>query len=374
MVNQIAHLREDPIITLSDKQKLEIKSYITNNIPPTTIGAFDDNRSKNLVFIIVESLNSWVIGKSYNNRLITPVLDSIMNQAGTVSCINVIPQVKDGNSSDGQLMYNTGLLPLRNGCTAILLGNNTFKSLANSLNVRMSMEFMAESASVWNHAETTKSYGYTSFVDNLYDDVLVADEAIFNTSIDSMRVMQQPFLAEITTISMHFPFDDQNVTRAEWIDNISCIDDLQREYLQMTHAFDAALGRFIDKMRKYDLYENSVIVIASDHHHATTHAGIEAPDSDISPITFIAVNTGYTKKIERTVGQIDIFPTILQIMNCQSEWRGLGTSILESSNASAVDAYGHLHGTSGTQSDSLKAKAWEISELILRSNYFNTKK
>ena len=135
----------------------------------------------------------------------------------------------------------------------------------------------------------------------------------------------------------------------------------------MTHYFDACLGRFLKGLEEAGLLENSVVVIVSDHHKK-----MRATDSEDKPmpIVFIALNTGITKRIEGPVGQIDVFPTVLDIMGVEDGWRGLGTTMLDSTNCSAVDRYGNLYGSSGSERDSLKTKAWDISDLMIRGNYF----
>ena len=114
---------------------------------------------------------------------------------------------------------------------------------------------------------------------------------------------------------------------------------------------------------------NTVIIIASDHHIGVLKNGAK----ETYPIAFIALNTGMTKKIDRPVGQIDVFPTVLQIMNRSREWEGLGMSMLDERNASSINASGVLIGTSGKHIDSMKREAWEISDLIIRGNYFDKK-
>ena len=72
-------------------------------------------------------------------------------------------------------------------------------------------------------------------------------------------------------------------------------------------------------------------------------------------MALIIANCGITAKIDRTVGQVDIFPTILNLTGNvgPKNYRGAGTSIL---------------------SPELTARrlqeAQTVSELILRTDYF----
>lgn len=136
-------------------------------------------------------------------------------------------------------------------------------------------------------------------------------------------------------------------------------------YYRMTNYFDTQLGIFLDRLKSSGIYDRSVIIIASDH-NVPLHGESEIGGA---PIVFVALNTGLTKSIDRIVGQIDVFPTIIDIMG-GGDWRGVGLSMLLDNNSSAVDATGKLYGHSTPEIDRYKADAWQISDLIIRSNYF----
>ncbi|MDO4320512.1 MAG: LTA synthase family protein [Bacteroidales bacterium] len=370
------HLRNKSSIT-PDAGEIElIESFVsmasTYHHKPDSV--FAHNRHKNLILIIVESLNSSVIGARYGNKSITPTIDSLLDNEGTIAALNVIPQINFGGSADGQMIYNTGLLPISNSVAANLYGDNVFHSLAGSSRFAEKAEIICENGTVWNHRTTSISYGY----DHLYEkkdfeqygitDSQGEDAALFDMAIKIIGHMRQPFMLELTTISMHFPFNDANATAASDIPDRT-IDD---RYLRMTNYFDRQLGIFIDRLKADGIYDNSVIVIASDHHFSMAEVTDDMNDRSVSPIAFIALNTGHTERIVRTVGQADVYPTILEITGIGDTeiWHGVGMSILDPANRSAVDRNGDLHGTSGDSIDERKRRAWQASDLIIRSNYF----
>lgn len=53
------------------------------------------------------------------------------------------------------------------------------------------------------------------------------------------------------------------------------------------------------------------------------------------------------------MNQIDIFTTVLDLLGIESEWHGLGHSILNSN-----------------YKNSLTERAWELSEQIIKGRYF----
>ena len=153
---------------------------------------------KNLILIIVESLNSWVVNNEYASREITPVLNRLLKEDGTVYCLDMTSQVREGYSSDGQLIYNTGLLPAANCATAVRYGDNRFIGIADVLPDYHSFEVIVESGKYWNHRVTTHSYGYDSLYENLIDkyaDVDIPyDRMLFLEAEILIESCRKPFL------------------------------------------------------------------------------------------------------------------------------------------------------------------------------------
>lgn len=359
-------------LDLDDNQKNDIKKLLNDLGKINGKGKHDQifaaNRHKNLLFIVVESLNAPYVGREWQNHRLTPVLDSLINSQGTISCLNVVAQVKDGSSSDGQLLYNTGLLPLQHGAAAMKFPDNKYKSLATAMGYANPTELIVEEGGFWNHRFTSLSYNYSRLIDNIRGHGMSDDAMILKAAADMLAKAPKPFMVEITTLTMHHPFATDGFGRTDWIDDIPDMGMLERNYCQTLHEFDRALGEFIEALKKSGVFDDTVIVIASDHDKST-----DAGNMDIrQPIAFIALNTGISEAVKRTVGQCDVYPTVLEIMGRGDYgWQGLGMSILNPRNNSAVDSEGKLHGTSGAYVDSVKREAWRISDMMIRSNYFS---
>lgn len=328
-------------------------------------GTVDFNEGKNLIFVIVESLNADIIGARYGGRSVTPVIDSLLADSTTFAALNVSCQVSTGGSSDGQMIYNTGLLPVFGNSTAMTYGgNHTFPSLAKSLPVADAQEFIVEGGEVWNHFVTSAAYGYSSLNDShsiaaLGIDVTETgqDRAVFEMALRLMPSMRQPFLAEIVTLSMHYPFIDEGAPRRSWIDSLPDIPTLERNYLQTLNYFDGELGRFLEGLKAEGLYDNSLIVLASDHDQAYKNNSRNAAERH--PIAFIALNSGVGRRIERPVYQMDVYPTILDLMGWRGDgYRGMGCSLV-------AEDY--------CMTDSMAAERRRASDLIIRSDYFKGK-
>lgn len=347
---------------LSDDELRIINDYLSSHDNFSKIGNFENNKSKNVIFIIVESLNAYVIEKRINGREITPFLNSLIHENGTIYSLNVETQVADGGSGDGQFIYNTGLLPLKGSMTPIMIVPNVnlhvltdhFTGLLNLGAV------FADDGKSWNQTKNFKTYGFTevySFENDAPDVILRGcDGAMFDKAINLIDKVSQPFFIEMVSISMHVPFMDPGAPSFDWLQQAGMSKN-ERNYLRMTAYFDEELQKFVTKLKERDLYDNTILILASDHSQNLAEAGAEHLDDIEIPIVFLATNTGMSKHIAIKNAQVDVFPTILEItgQSPATDYRGIGYSMLDSINNS-LDRINEIQN---------------ISDLILQGNYFS---
>lgn len=341
-------------------------------LPNNIASIFNKNKDKNLIFIVVESLNANAVNYKYGENKLMPVLSGLIDANGSVSTLEMIPQVRSGVSSDGQLILNTGLYPASDCTTVGMYGDNNFPSLAKILKQRYSFEIICEKESLWNHRITNKSFGYNTLVSNLNELALEqgtgCDETLFDTSLTIIDTLPNTFFAFLTTMSMHSPYKDKNVKRPNWISDIPDISEKMRDYLTMSNYFDTALGKFINELKQCGMYDNSIIVIASDHDAPID--GMTGPVGS-NRIVFVALNTGITLKIEHPVGQVDAFPTILHIMGQENEYTGMGISMFNPTNTGAIDKFGQIIGENiSPQLDSLLRLSSDVANIMHRTNTY----
>ncbi|MDE6704077.1 MAG: sulfatase-like hydrolase/transferase [Muribaculaceae bacterium] len=365
-------------LSLTETERANISDYLKTQAthePSPLIR----NRGKNLVFIIVESLNSSVINVTDGEHRLTPLLSELVSSDSVISSTGMLSQIIDGGSSDGQLIYNTGLLPLMNGVAAMSFGENQFPSLAKALSPASSAEFIVETAAVYNHRTTSCAFGYDTLHDasslqaaGLVSKDIGDDDAVLTYAFDQMLTMPQPFFTEITTLSMHFPFDIAGFEPAGWIDSLD-VPDKTKRYYQTVHYTDAAIGRFLSRLKDSPLADNTIVVIASDH-DCNPENIVDNDDMTVDfPILFIALGSGETLHYDGPMGQIDVFPTILDIMgveNSSNQWRGLGKSILSGGPTGAISRLRRISGNPDEEELMRLNRAFTISDTLIRSNYF----
>ena len=342
---------------------------------------YTDNRyavepGRNLILIIVESMNSWMLGRTVNGVEIMPRLNRLLGEEGTFSALHLIPQVKDGRSSDGHLMFNTGLLPARVGATAVLYGGNRYPALGHALKQKgyRTLNIVCDRAQDWNQVQTSPAYGF----DQLYDkstfesSETLDDSTLLARSLLVLRTIPEPFFAQVVTISTHAPNRAPVCPTA-----LSQYDTSSQELVNTMEAFhrlDRQLGQFIDSLQACGLYDRSVVAIVSDHDEVGLNV-LEGRDSRTladREVALVVLNTPYTVSYEAVAGQIDVYPTLLDVMGCNEyPWKGLGYSLLRTPVQSAVYWDRSVAGDTLSPFVSRQREAWNISNLVLTGNYFS---
>ncbi|MBQ8628649.1 MAG: sulfatase-like hydrolase/transferase [Prevotella sp.] len=125
-----------------------------------------------------------------------------------------------------------------------------------------------------------------------------------------------------------------------------------KNYLVNCHYMDKQIEGYINELKKKGVYDNSVIVIASDHDAHPWALGMEGKLSTNLPLYIINGGVDKTEAWQGECNQVDVYTTLADILGIQ-EWRGLGHTLLRKGYKNSVTD-----------------KTFEISELIIRSNYF----
>ena len=208
----------------------------------------------------------------------------------------------------------------------------------------------------------TEAYGF----DNLYsmidyqaeidheNDGFLSDGMIFNYASYKDKSIQQPYFSLILTMSMHQPYDAFEKHGFEVTDKN--LPQRYKNYLNSCHFFDMQIGKYFEELKAKGLYDNSLIVIVSDHDARPRYLDMEGKISDDIPIYIINGGFNPSEAWNGECNQLDVYTTILDIMGIGSKWRGLGHTLLNKNYQNSV--------TTETQ---------ELSDLIIYSNYFSTK-
>lgn len=286
--------------------------------------------TKNLIFILVESLCSYPINKSFDGVELTPNINKLLSEAYYNP--NMKSQALLGESSDGQFIYLTGLLPLKNGVTINEISAQnivTFVSLAKKQipNLYSQMIIPTEKNS-WSQEAMCKKYGIeTLFSKEGYPSEVKADwlndKQLFEFAMEKNKNLIPPFMSFILTSSMHSPYiksyENYNINYPK---NFST--EL-KHYLDNVHYMDKYLGKYLETLKGYPWYDECTIIITADH--KPNGPKLQVADETMFyslPLIIIHNKLNLSFPIE----QSSIFPTILDFFHIKSKWRGVGQSLL----------------------------------------------
>ncbi len=357
-----------PAYKLSAEERAEIELAIKESgNAALMIDSLPDNSGKNLILVVMESLNSQVLETTVNGKPIMPLLDSLRRSEGVIYFPAMQPKVGLGRSSDAAFMYLCGILPQLYNPVVEKFPDADYPSIAKNAHFRDAAKFLPSSQKVWNHVRVTKSQGFTEF----FADLALNRGATENgdsigmlTMIRELPKLKQPFFAAFFTIDGHDPYTILDGTTSD-ISADNSLSATEKVYLEKNRHTDEALRMLVTALKKDSLWDNSIIVIASDHNALERSLNSERFAS--KDIPFLILNSGVSLTSEKQVAQIDLYPTMLDLIGGNDYyWRGFGKSVLR--NPGYFDPDPAVGATLPESYPS--SKAWDLSELMVKGKYF----
>ena len=297
-----------------------------------------------LVVILVESLETWPLDqKDADGNDVMPCLNAFIRSRPTLTARNVICQKRYGESGDGQLIINSGLLPVKEGVACMKYANRTYPNFAHLF---PQSAIVNPVKNAWNQTIMTARYGYRQLLEpegitlkETWNDAQVVD--VLRHVCDTMR---RPGCILALTISSHTPFDRVAPT-------LRLPDDLPRDrasYLQCIHYADSCVGAFLAWADTAHSMRNATLVITGDHNIFT---------GEVCPLVIASPAITESKTIDRDCYQMDIYPTILHAIGQRGmSWQGFGADLLDDESLDCrpitVEA------------------AFELSDKLIRKDYF----
>ena len=371
----------------------EVKTWFA--LQPNYVPLSDSiSERKNLVVVLCESLESWVIGLRMEGKEITPNLNRAIADTQTLYAPNTLTQVKGGRSIDCQLLLNAGLLPLRSGCYAMKYTGNNYhtltKAMASTYNSR-SYLLTVDKPITWNQAQVAKAFGIDTLLskDSWQLDEKVGsrkklgDVSFMRQAVEKMKTEQiwkrgEHVYLQFVTYSGHNPFIlPDNLKRIQLKGNYP---RKMLDYMTMANYTDHAVGILLQYLKSRPDWHETMVVIVGDHE------GLAADRADIrrsaegrrvvsaSQFTpFIVLNSPVTMRYDGILGQVDMYPTILNLMHLDNYyWRGMGQSILDKRKVAV--AVGSQMNIEGDVSHATKVEinrltqAHTIADWVIRYN------
>lgn len=174
--------------------------------------------------------------------------------------------------------------------------------------------------------------------------------ASFERFVSSLRPARRPTLHFLHILLPHHPWqyfpggtryvarneNTAGLTGERWGASAELVTQGQQRYLLQVGYVDTLVGRLVEQLKAQGLYDESLLVITSDH-----GVGFEADGSlrtltpaNASDIAFVplfvkAPHQRRGRVDERSARTIDVLPTIADVLGAKLEWRTEGRSLLD---------------------------------------------
>ena len=376
---------------ITPEKQAEIERWLASQPKHQPADSVTEKRS-NLLIVFAESLESWVLEKKVDGKEITPCLNRLLKEKSTLYAPNVLTQVKGGRSIDAQLMICSGLLPLMSGTYSSLYYDNTFYTLQKAMRgLKHSRSYLLtiDKVSTWNQGAVARSFGTDTIIS--YHDFKMTEAFGTHKRIGDASFFQQcrekiergevwkpgeSVYMQFVTYSGHAPFKLPDHLRT--ITFPASIPEKAVDYMTTAHYTDKAIGDFVAYLKTLPQYKETIVVIVGDHEGLASYrqelVGNPAcrglvSDKQLTP--FIVLNSPVGMRYDKFMGQIDIYPTLLDLMQLDAyRWHGLGQSILDPRKQGvAVGSVMNVEGTGSDKEVERLKEAHTVSDYMLRYNW-----
>ena len=336
----------------------EEKLYLdTLNLPVSTNPDYPLERTnvqpgmspkKNLVMIMIESLSfkyiDYLSGENYG---VTPNIDRIASNGLVFENFFANGQ----RSVDGAQSILTGIPPLPGmpDITALsvnysslgqLASDNHYRTifLTTTLRESFSMDLIAGAAGFDDYHGLEDYPLLLNYIDAA-DRPLGWDYEAFMYLLKQLEGEKSNYVAFVNASSDHTPF----ARMQEPFNKYEHGTDTEGGYLNMLHYTDWALGEFINEYKKRKDFEETIFIITADH--ALPHfQGVEPYGKFRIPLIIYSPKNISPGRSQMFASQIDLFPTIIKLLDLEGKYSAIGKNILDTEKSFAVVKDGALLG------------------------------
>lgn len=362
-------------------------------------------KGKNAFFIMLESIDTWMLTEEYMPNLYK------LQQEGIDFTNHFSPLYISAGTFNTEFIANTSLIPPTNGIDTKVYANNAFPySIANCFEMLgyTANSFHSSNPNIYNRGAIHENLGYDKY--HNWEDMNMENYMLDSQLINGYESMtrEEPFFSFLITYSGHGPYgaDDYMVISESHIDEareavgenfLNASDEDWEEYTYaISHAMetDQFVGSLVERLEAEGVLEDTVLVFFTDHYgkYMTNHELLKeikgAENSDMLCETpFFIYHMGTSpQKVDTISSTSDILPTLANMFGLQTDYRYYdGVDIF-----SEKEHYVIFQGNSwydgetyysieydGIMTEEMKARNQEIaqrmkrSEYILKSDYFS---
>ncbi|WP_338044852.1 LTA synthase family protein [Paenibacillus lignilyticus] len=295
---------------------------------------YGTQKGKNLIIIQMEAFQNFPIHLSVGGQELTPVLNKLADESFYFP--NVFQQIGQGNTSDAEFMSNTSIYPTAKIAMSTGYGDRDIPSLPKLLKKSgyVTNTFHVNDVTFWDRNKLYAALGFDHYFDkpyyknDHYNSFGASDEELFRVGVEKLQEVSggsKPYYGQFITVSNHFPFevplDRMKMKLPEQLKGTQL-----GNYLLGVNYTDYAIGTLIDKLKATGQWDNTVLVLYGDHF------GLQ-PDENDPAFVKQALGIKYDpqvsrfnipliihapgqqgKVVERVGGQLDIMPTVANLL------------------------------------------------------------
>ena len=303
---------------------------------------------KKVILILFESLEDWGVQPEF-----MPNTYRLLYSGHSFHAHKLKKQTKSGGSADGQMILNTGLLPISNNAVCFAYPFNVFPSIPKGNSVTL----LPHPIDVWNQKCMSPAYGYNSTIE-------ISEENAFKHCTEYLQNGYD--LIQIVTLTSHEPFGGTSDILLP-----SDMPNMMADYIRSVNCTDGYIGEMIDSLLQYNLLDNTTILITGDHtifhkerrdkfsqycKENNLDYGVE---EEYCPLIIYSKNISNQFECFDEAYQMDAYSTLLNVLGYDNYyWKGFGVNLLDS--------------VARNNRPITEQEAYILSDKLIRANYFST--
>ncbi|MBO97617.1 MAG: hypothetical protein CMD34_01850 [Flavobacteriales bacterium] len=305
--------------------------YLNDIYKPIILNSNQGINNQNIVILIMESFSKEFMSFNTNAISYTPFIDSLMKHSLVFN-----NAFSNGLKSIEALPAITASIPtlMNNPFITSEFAQNKFMSIASLLNAEgySTSFFHGGIKGTMGFNSYCIKAGYKSYIgmeeynnkkdfDNSWG---IYDEPFLKFTANKLKNTKKPFFTTIFTLSSHPPY----TLPTEYIKNKK-IDKLNiQETIKYT---DYSLSKFFNRIKNEDWFENTIFIITSDH---TTPVSYDSKYNNLIgrysiPLIIFKPDNSLKGENNNIIQQIDIMPTVLELLNYNKTYFAFGKSYSE---------------------------------------------
>lgn len=348
-----------------------IEAWHEEHAPQAEVGA-PVLAGKNLIMIMVESLDSWMLTEE-----IAPNLCALRSRS--VDFIhNYTPLYLNAGTFATEFTTLTGVIPPISGVSTDAYVENQFPAALPRLFAAKGYRvnsFHPANGIIYNRKAIHKNLGFTSYYnyERMGMDDYMCDSQMLN-GFEEMVSQDQPFFSYIITYSGHGPYDGsmdniagphlEKARAAADASGVSAEGETREQYVRaIAHIMetDAFIGGLIEKLEKAGLMENTVLIVYGDHYckyltdteFLMRLKGVENRNLLCNTPLFIRSSDLEPCTVDKYLSTVDLYPTICDLFGLEADlgWF-VGDSVFSESggvvywrDSSSYDGKSYIDGT-----------------------------